>query len=244
MNKIYIGLISVLLYGCEQNNAITLYDTDDAYVHFAYPNPDNSSVERYTDSIFVNFSLLSQLYVDETVIKIPVNITGTPSGQDREYTVVISPDSEYDPNLITLSDAIIHANKYVDTLEVTIKNDEMLSSSIMELRLELMDNQNFEAGNLFNQTFKISFSNQLLKPIWWDTWQRYFGIYYKEVYQAWIQLYQEGLDPNGYYWNNMPPADPVFYPVTFMYLEQLKTFFKENVVYPENDPTRLPISLP
>ncbi|MHC8947625.1 DUF4843 domain-containing protein [Sphingobacterium hungaricum] len=180
-----------------------------------------------------------------STVKIPVRIMGISSNVDRKYSVTISSESDYDPALVELSDFVIPANEYEDTLYVTIKNDVILETKIMKLKLDLVANNDFEVGNIYNKSIEISFTDQLIKPSWWNTWQIYFGTYYKEVYQAWIQIYPEGADPTGYYWNNMPPsASWISYPVTYAFIQALEKFFIDNVIYPENDSTKPRILLP
>ena len=79
-----------------------------------------------------------------------------------------------------------------------------------------------------------------------------FGPFYREVYLEWINLYTLGSDPTLHpinneplYWNNMPPY---YYAgawgVLDMYINRLKTYFKDNDIYPDGDTTKEPIRLP
>jgi len=251
----FICLIALLMFGCSQNADILNYENEKSYVYFAYPNPDLRAVQKYTDSIFYSFALDESIGITEKTLKIPIAISGLSSTQDRKFTLQIADKSDYDPNLITISEPIIQKGLYIDTLQVNIKRGEQLSTKEMTLILDIADNENFDIGNTFNKSLKIAFADILVQPSWWNTWITYFGDYQKEKYQKWIELYPLGADPSPeyfnnipgpyYYWNRMPSfVSTGIFTITIMYIEKLKKYFEDNVVYPNGDTTQPRILLP
>ena len=70
-----------------------------------------------------------------------------------------------------------------------------------------------------------------------------------------MEIYAYGVDPTPelynnipppyYYWNQMPTfVSATSFPITIMYIEKLKKYFQDNVVYPNGDTTQPRILLP
>ena len=248
--------MSTLILSCSKNDAIQSFDDNTSYVYFAYPNTVTNAVEKYIDSITYSFALDESLGLTSKTIAIPIKIAGQSSSKDRNYEVsVVSDLSDYDPALLQISSYTIHANKFTDTLFITIKRDAALSTKEQTIVLDIVPNTEFKVGHKQNRRFKLVYSDVLIQPKWWAAWQRYFGPFQKEKFQKWMQIYYLGVDPspdlNGvypapyYYWNNMPSnAMVTWYPVTFFYIDVLKQYFIENIVYPNGDNTKDRILLP
>lgn len=248
--------ILLLAAACNENENILSYDTKDAYIYFAYPHPDSRVQEKFLDSVEYNFALDEDLTLTEKRIAIPIRIAGDSKPQDRTYTFqVVADQSTYNPNLVTLTNPVIRANQFVDTLYITIKRDAELQEAQQQLVLTMVENESFMVGHEFNRTMKIKFSDILTEPRWWNTWRTYFGPFHKEVFQKWMQIYYLGADPSPhltdgtpgpvYYWNNMPSSTTInWYPVTHMYIGVLKKYFEDNVVYPNGDTSKDRILLP
>lgn len=256
MKNILISmLLLALLTQCKENDNIGKYSYADSYIYFGYVDPDRNPKEKYLDSIYYSFAYDNNPDRTDITIKIPVNIGGLAVDMERKYDLVVSKESDYNAALVELSQPRIRAGRYVDTLSVTILKGEELLTKEMKLVLELRPNTNFKLGNYYNRQFKITFNNILDEPEWWDLWADYFGPYYKEVFQQWMRIYYLGVDPTAdfygsspgpyYYWNRMPDdANERLFPVTIMMIEQLKRYFEENVVYPNNDSDQERILLP
>ncbi|MFZ4263197.1 DUF4843 domain-containing protein [Sphingobacterium sp. HJSM2_6] len=245
-------LFVALIIGCKQDNLLG-FDTAKSYIYFAYAEKKNT-VENYTDSIFYSFAMDEDLTLQEKEIKIPVRIAGLSSSMDRTYKYVIDESSKYDPTAVRISNPVISANKFEDTLRIHFKRVPSMLETDMEIKLNLELNDQFHLGNTFNNSIKIVCNDVLNAPSWWVGWQKYFGPFYKEVFQKWMQIYYLGVDKSPdlyegtpgpvYYWNNMPTGLLSSFPITFMYLKLLKNYFEENVVYPNGDNTKDRILLP
>lgn len=245
----------LFLVSCKENTNILDFNSDQSYIYFAYPNPNTRAVEKYLDSIYYSFSLDEDLSVQEKTIAIPMQVAGLQIGSARNYELVIDESSDYDPAIVQLSEPVIGAGKYVDTLYVKIRRDQQLQSKEMNLVLRLMPNDHFRSGHLYNQRIKIRFSDILTEPTWWRVWSTFMGPFHKEVFQKWMQIYYLGVDPTPelygnfpapyYYWNEMPTsATQSWHPVTFMHIAVLKKYFQDHVVYPNGDTTQSRILLP
>lgn len=252
---LFFFLLLFLLNACKGPDNISLFDQEASYIYFGYPNPDALDRERFVDSIYYNFALDERLSLDEKVIAVPVRISGNSRPTKRIYALNIAPESSFSADLITLSNPVIAGSKYVDTLYITIKRGKELSRKTQKLVLALASNEGFKLGNVYNNHLKVTFEDNLVEPLWWDTWRDEFGPFYKEVFQKWMQIYylgadqspdlQEGTPGPVYYWNNMPnSASALWYPVTFMYITVLKKYFEDNVVFPDGDTSKPRILLP
>ncbi|RKE42511.1 DUF4843 domain-containing protein [Sphingobacterium detergens] len=256
MKKFVLFLCTLfLLSACKENENIVQYDQGNSYVYFAYPNPNRRAIERYADSIYYGFALDPDIQVKEKTIAIPIRISGSAKGADRSYNLVIEDSSRFDVNAVKFSKAVISADRYLDTLYISLQRTAKMLSEQTVLYLSLKGNDEFIPGNLHNQKLTVIVDDILNEPKWWSTWKNYFGPYHKEVFQRWIQIYYLGADPSSelitnapgpiYYWNNMPASPvPSWYPITFNYIEVLKQYLLDNEVYPDGDSTKERILLP
>lgn len=254
-NNIIVVLLLFLFTQCKENENIGKYNNADSYIYFGYLNSDIHATEKFMDSIHYSFALDNNPDRQDITIDIPVNIGGLAINSERKYSFVVSPTSEFNPDIVQISEPIIRSGRYIDSLSVTIQKADELMTKKMKIVLELRPNNNFQLGNYYNRQFKISFDNILEKPEWWDIWDDYFGPYYKEVFQQWMRIYYLGLDPTPdyygsssgpyYYWYRMPDfTSERIFPVTMMMIERLKKYFEDNVVHPNNNPNQERILLP
>lgn len=255
MRYLYIFLtVIILATGCQEKDNLDLFDVDNSYVEFGQPTAWANHHQLYMDSTSFSFAKQS-VEVDKVILAIPVLIIGQQHKEDREYNVKINKDeTSINLALVDLSRPIIRSGYFVDTLFISIKKDKALKERVFSLAIDLGDNTNFGIGKATRTSCRFFISDQLTEPVWWTTWRSYFGQYKPEVYQQWIRIYKPGLDitaplfppekPN-YSWNNMPlyPLE-YYYPVTFMYIEQLKKYFQDNEVYPNGDRSLPRIYLP
>ena len=151
------------------------------------------------------------------------------------------------------TECMIPAHEVSTNLDITLLRTEALQTESRALTIALQETEELkflysrEITDKENNRRRIDLqrvivmNENLAKPDWWDNWMAwgYFGNYYPEVYRKWIEIYYLGADPNYYngeplYWNNMPPSPSAsWYPVLDMYYKQLKLYFEENDVYPD-----------
>lgn len=255
MRKLEVVFLSVLFLIACKSDDINGPNVTDSYIYFAYPNTNGNAVEKYIDSINYNFSREENIQIGVKRLAIPIHIGGLSSPSDRVFDFVIEDSSKYDVNAIKITEPVIRSGRYSDTLYIDVYRYSQLTQQEMVLNLTLRENEFFKLGNSYNRKIKIIVSDMLNRPDWWNAWVNYFGPYRKEVYQRWIQIYYLGADPSPelgsgglgpfYYWNNMPSRPFAnLYPVTFNYLQVLKQFFIDNILYPDGDTSQERILLP
>jgi hypothetical protein len=248
-----ILLCTFLLNGCQKQGDLELYDINKAYIEFGIPTVWGKEQNLYMDSTFFSFAMQSS-EKDTVVFAVPIQIIGQQKDEDREYKVSVNMLQENNLRFLEISKPIIHSGRFVDTLLLKVKKVAAMRDNIFTVALDLEENQFFELGKPGRTKCQLQITDQFFKPSWWTTWGGVFGPYYQEVYQQWIKIYLPGLDKTppafsvdkpGFAWNNMPtyPLKNVF-PVTFMYIDQLKQYFEKNEVYPDGDKNRPRIYLP
>lgn len=255
MKRIILLSIGFLLFlGCKEHE-LKEFDLKNAYINFAVPDHSDMPKERFLDSMTYSFATDTVIGIKAKTLAIPIKIGGLVHDKDRKFSFEIVPTSDYDPDLVSISEPIIRANKYEDTLFVSIKRDKALLTKEMNIILRLNSNENFNVGHLHNSILNIKFNDILLIPNWWNEWEMYFGPFYKEVFQQWMVVYYLGSDLTAdiytgkpgpvYFWRNMPEfPNPEWFPITFMHISLLKKYFEDHVVYPNGDNSQERILLP
>ncbi len=255
MKYLYIFFIGFVyfLVGCKENEDIIAYDQSKSYIYFAYQDP-KKSIESYLKELDYSF-VFEKEGTDEKKIAIPVKKTGLPFKKEVEFSYQINAEETTMPEgSYSIQPPIFHADKYVDTLYITVKNVPEIAVEQLRLSISLKNNLNFELADQDLGTFTLNVSNILTQPTWWTTYLKVFGTYYVEVYKQWILIYYQGADPNvnsrngqAYYWNNMPTSASSLqtsYPVTYYHILKLKEYFEKNIVYPNGDTSKPRILLP
>lgn len=254
-------LMCILATSCKKDADMKMYDKNLSAIYFGLPfklNQFGNPAAEREDSMFYTFAY-ELPDVQQYTFKVPVWISGMSATEDREFTIEIDKENTTaDPTDYVAIPAkqIIHAGKSVDTISVTVNKTAALNISYKHIVFRLVANPNFKLGTKEYLSAKLSFTNILSKPTWWNTWQNVFGLYSKEKYQIWINTYKKGLDPTPdlydktktyfYYWDNMPQFStyPSWFPVTFMYVKYMKDYLIANPTYVDNDPTKERVLLP
>ena len=256
--KYSLLLLAVIIFVSCQKKDIDRFDTATDYIYFDIPyqlNKYGEQTDYRLDSLSYSFAL-DNLDVKDTVINVVVKIMGMPVDEDRAYTVELVRDEttatseDWDAGI--LNNRFIPAGAITDTIRIRVQRNEILQDEWHQITLKVVPNENFQEGYADLQTVRVTFSDILAEPDWWSTFSRAFGPFYREVYLEWINLYTLGSAPTLHpinneplYWNNMPPY---YYAgawgVLDMYINRLKTYFKDNDIYPDGDTTKEPIRLP
>ncbi len=261
--KYYISLIIVItLFSCKEDLPLS-FNSDDRYIYFDIPfQVDNYGriMTTRVDSLIYSFSLEDPSLTSYTY-KIPVNIAGFPSDQDKAYKVEVVKDkttaAPEDWDVTTIEKPIFRQGRMSDTLYIKLKRSPSLKTSSKSITLRILPNNDFKLGEIPLTTIKLSFSDILQPPSWYKTWKKVFGLtFYREVYVKWKEIYYYGADPNietiggpgkgqRLWWGNMPYyASESWYPSTYIFIRKLKQYFIDNEVYPDGDKTKPRILLP
>ena len=248
-NIVYIILISCISISCSKNEDL-MYNTNKSYVYFSLPfKKDNygRDLKERVDSLNYSFALEGDKVVNHT-FKVPINIAGLSTDSDRNVKVQIieeettATSSEWDKTVV--NNAKITKGRVFDTLLIKVNRTPALKNINKTIKLRILPNNNFVLGDTIHTTAKITFSDILLEPKYWATWNHILGDFCPEVYLKWKEIYKEGLDPKGYNWNKMPgSAYSSWYPVTFLYLSILRDYFLNNEVFPYGDSTKKRIKI-
>lgn len=199
------------------------------------------SFELQQDTSY-SFSLENSSYTNH-LIDIVVCVDKKSSGS-RNYSLFVTEDGDATTDDYTVSGNLtIHPNDLTDTIKVVLHRNPTLKTQSRLLVLRLGSNNHFRVSD--DRSLKILFDDITIIPTWWNTWEKQFGAYYKEKLVVWKEIYKQGLDKEGYYWNNMPPhAMQEYYPTTFYYIGKLKEYFDKNTIYPDGDSSLERIIIP
>lgn len=250
-NILAILLLCFIFTSCKKNTDLFNFDTTRSTIYFGYaPKTLNSTISNAIgiDSLIFSFALVP-LEQTKHVFKIPVMISGVAKDFDRSYEVeVVDTLTSLPSQYFTIGKTIIEKGKFIDTLEVTVTKYDGLRSEVKQLGLRIKANKEFETGYFNNQAFRVKVSDILLQPDWWAVWEGVFGSYSQEKYQMWAIIYHEKADgylDYLYNYKNMPGrALASWYPTTFVFIQQLKTYFEKNIVYPNGDTSKPRITIP
>ena len=257
MTLCLIGMVQV---ACDQD--IDGFDNSTNYIYFDLPfqldQYGRKTTER-VDSLVYSFAM-DDPSVTSYTFKIPVNSVGLNTETDRHYKVVVNEKKTTatgtDWDMSVIEKAVIQSGTLRDTLEVKVNRTPILKKESRTITLYIENNENFQVGASELLVAKLVFSDILQAPSWWSSWERYFGVFVREKYAKWQEIYFYGADPNVekwgpntgklLYWDQMPyyAGYPSWYPSTFMFIGKLKQYFIDHEVYPDGDTSKPRITLP
>lgn len=254
--SIYIVILAVLpLFFASCDKEIDKFDNSTNYIYFGIPFVQDQygrDTKTRVDSLSHSFAM-DAIDVTTYTFRIAVNTIGLASAEDRNYTVkVLENESNVtsdDWEATSIANTIMKSGIISDTLDLVVKKSDALSNGWRHIVLQLEANEHFLLGPDSLRTLKISFSNIVTPPSWWDTWKGYFGEFNREKYVKWREIYYLGADPNvddngkQLYWDNMPKY-PYSANSTKAFIQILKVYFLEHEVYPDGDTTKPRILLP
>lgn len=157
----YIGIVLLffVLNACNKHD-IETYDVDSRFLYI--PN------EEGIDTLFVSFA--HHLGTDEYAVPFEVWMIGERCDRDLIYKVgVVDSLTTALPEDYALPERMfMPAGQLIDTLWVTLKKSEKLKTQTLKLMLKIEDNENFKVGYANALTAKITYNDQMSKPLWWD----------------------------------------------------------------------------
>lgn len=174
-----IGLFS--LSACEQAERITY--TEKPGLYFDIESGENE----------LNYSLLGSLYEIDTV-SIPIKIMGNSITYSGRYKVVVVEEES------TAIEGVHYVkfnteyqfgeNQFEDLFEIELlKGDPILESESRVLTFAIVESDDFGLGYTEKTKFKLTFTNQMIKPSYWDMpLLLYFGVYSKVKHNLAINI--------------------------------------------------------
>lgn len=184
MKRLLYTSIIIMGAACKREPLIT-YDVKDN-IYF-----DNEvSTGYYMDSTDFTFAY-SDAAVRDTILYVPLGVTGSPAATDRHYQVVADPASTAVAGThYQLADFVFHAGKVTDSLPVRLLRSPDLATSTKKLILRLQQSGDFQTDLQYRimttstidtsamLTFTISMSDILTAgPYWDDVYSIYFGTF-------------------------------------------------------------------
>lgn len=201
MKYILYALLIGAIISCKRE-PLTTYNVDDnVYFNFS----------TYQDTLDFTFAYADPQITD-TIIKIPIGVTGLAASVDRPFELVTDPSSTaiYRTHY-ELPQFVIPAGIVMDTLRILFKRTADLTTEAKTLKLRLKANDNFKTDIAYKihpyydtisvLSFSISFSDILIAgPYWGSVYARYFGTYSVKKMKFINELLAMPLD----FWSSAP----------------------------------------
>ncbi|HTJ13731.1 MAG TPA: DUF4843 domain-containing protein [Dinghuibacter sp.] len=182
MRKYLFLLVVLAMAACKKDTLLTYSPPDNIYFDYG------AALNNPVDSLGVSFAY-SPATVRDSILVIPVAVTGSPSGHDRSYGIVVDPASSAVAGThYELPDSFVfRAGHVLDTLSVTLLRAQDLQDTTRFLILHLHAGKDFSTGMPFiyngsdtvsTLTFTIALSDQLTPgPYWTSVFTPYFGTF-------------------------------------------------------------------
>lgn len=257
---VLLGVV-VGFVACEKD--IDGFQNDRPMIYFNLPYETDSygkDLPTRVDGLEYSFAL-DDVEVQTYVFEVPIGTIGLATDKERTFKVEVikeettAMDGDWDRT--SIENQVIESGSMTSTLKVPVFRANVGEEARI-ITLRLVSNDNFSVGYENLLKAKLTFSDILNPPSWWQDWKTVFGEFCREKYVKWMELYYLGADPNvepvsyaptynqPLWYGNMPYLgnDPRIYPSTFMFIKTLKKYFEENEVYPDGDTSKPRISIP
>lgn len=187
--SVYFILLILLAASCKKDTLLTYNAPDNIYFDYKTGvDLANNQPGVIIDSLSFTFAY-SKASLADSILPIPVTVSGTPKNVDRTYTVAIDAGAtavagtHYE--LPTLK---IRAGRVYDTLFLRVKRAADLKVNTVRMTLRLLPDERFTTDIRFrmkNTTdtirtliFKLAIADMLTAgPYWTSNYLKYFGTY-------------------------------------------------------------------
>lgn len=193
------GILLITGAACKKEALLTYKSDDNIYFNFIEgTNPATNDLGRHQDSLDITFSF-DDASITDTIINIPVAVTGEASSQNRNFTLVADPAStaKAGTDYELPSSYVIRAGLIQDTISIRFKRTPALKTNVLSLLLSLEDNDQFKTNLLYRnrspmsqsspiyttdtvkmKTFKITLGDMLAAGPYWSSYYEYsFGTF-------------------------------------------------------------------
>lgn len=201
MKKIFCTFLAggLLLSASCKKEALLTYKAEDS-IYFKYivgARNDGYTLGRFVDGLDLTFSF-SDASVTDSILAIPVAVSGVASNHDRAYRLTVDPASTARPNQHYELPAsfLIKAGQVDDTIRIRFKRTADIKTSLLSMKLALQENDQFNTkiqfrpGTVSNQTqfgnndtvqattFQVTIGDMLSAGPYWATQYEYtFGTF-------------------------------------------------------------------
>jgi len=177
---------------CKKETLMTYNASDNIYFNYTFKVP--SGPVNYADSLNVTFAFSDSTHKD-SVLLIPVAVTGSAKNTDRNFDVSVDPGATAmaATDYVLPATFVVHAGRTIDTMPVTLKRTLALKTNTLFFTLRLKANNQFQTQIRYRsrvsddlrtiapgdtsqtQTFKVLMSDQLEAGQYWSSYAYYFG---------------------------------------------------------------------
>ncbi|MGX5819452.1 DUF4843 domain-containing protein [Chitinophaga lutea] len=184
-NYLLLLLPVVLAMACKKNEPL-LYEEKPAVYFSAFSDKDS-----------LVHSMLGAKTNNDTVF-VAIRLLGNKADKDRQVTLRVNAaftNAKEGLHFEKLKDSYTFpANAFTATIPVVLyKTDPQLSHQYFRLGLDILPSADFGAGYPYRLTARILFTNELVKPDYWDAFLKlYYGDYSKAKHQKIIDI--QGFD--------------------------------------------------
>jgi hypothetical protein len=201
-------IIALAFSACETKEIGTFSGKDVIYFQWAVDGREVAS--QKIDSTAISFALELPTEVLDSLVLVPVKVQGFTSTEDRSVSVSImeSSTAEQGVHFTVADNIVIPANEYVGYVPVTFNRTEDMKEQIYSLKIQLLENENFETtlfgtdtnyGNsdktLSYTEFEITVSDMLTEPDRWYSLEKYIGAFSVKKFYLFAEVNQMDL-PN------------------------------------------------
>lgn len=174
----YIILFAIAMVSCKPSE-ITKFGEE----RFIYFHSDKG--------LEYNYSFLYSEGRKEVEIKLPLKYAGKLYDSEKEYKLTATDKSTAKEGVdFRLPEStLFKSSVYEDTVSVTLIHTPAIDTKILELELELVANENFESKMKDAQKYKITFTNLITQPSWWDqdVIDFYLGVYSDKKFELFVK---------------------------------------------------------
>lgn len=204
--SLYISIIILIAASCKREPLVTYNTADNVYFNC------KTGFSGFLDSMGFSFAY-SDASIKDSILLIPIAVTGVPAATDRPFRLVVDPASTARAGIhYELPAPLIHAGKVEDTLRIHFKRAADLASGEKKLILKLQANEFFKTDLQYRTmnntgpdtldilTFSISASDLLGSGPYWSFYGTYFGTFSIKKMQFIHDLLGMPLD----FWSEAP----------------------------------------
>ncbi len=220
---LFLLFFALLMANCKKNDP-KVFEEKPAVYFSAFSATDSlvkSLVTSKTanDTVFVRVQLLGNVMPQDKTFKLMV---------DAKYTTAIE-GTHYEKLKDTY---VLPANQFSVNIPIVLyKTDPELTKKSFRIGVQIISSDNLDAGYVNRLNARIIFTNQLVKPSYWDSYLSiYYGAYSIVKHAKAVQVQQFDFPPT----KPVNPELAVMQPKFQSYGRVLCTFYTENIVNDES----------
>ncbi|WP_443939483.1 DUF4843 domain-containing protein [Pedobacter sp. MW01-1-1] len=229
---VFLAFITMLFANCKKNDP-KIYDEKPAVYFSAFSTTDSLfrslvAIKTDNDTVWLNIQLLGNAIAQNTSFKLVI---------DPQYSTAI--ESKHYQKL--KDNYVLPAGKFSVLVPIILyKTDPDLTAKSVRMGIKIISSDDLDAGYQNKLNAHIIFTNQLVKPSYWDSYLSiYYGTYSRVKHTKAIQVQQFDFPDTKPTTTSTPKLSEI-QPKFQDYGRQLALFYTYNVVMDENGNQILP----